>query len=231
MRQRLLPLVFLLVLAACTEDPSPTSPSEAQFFISPGTGDRMFVAQVSAANASHVISMPLTAPYTIFMENAFPPVQAIVETQDPDAIEDLQLTFGGETVPRIAEPGQHFSGCPTDLTSSETCVNNCPSNLAAPCVVPAPGPVEVRFDVFSVPPQVLFTANVGSINQDHLLSTSSTPASIFLEEAEESASGVFTKFDSNTSLSVNLYIDGVLRDSATVGPGNTGDAVVQYQFD
>jgi len=231
MRTRSFAVLALLLLAACTEDPAPTTTAEAQFVVNPGTGDRLFTIAVSAGNASHVIQTPLTAPYTVLMENAYPPVQGIVTTEDPDAIADLQLAFGGETVPRIAEPGQKFPGCPEGLSDQQTCVNNCPSFLAAPCVVPEPGPVEVRFDVSSVPPSALFTANVGSLNQDHLISTTTTPASVFLEDPAESASGVFTKFDQQTSLTVNLYVDGVLRDSATSGSGNTGDAVVQYQFD
>ena len=235
MRPRLLLLALLLPLSACTQDAAPTTTSEAQFTVNPGGGnDRgLLQVQLSAGNASHVIDMPadIQAPYMFFMENAFPPVQGVIVPVEPAGIDDFQLLFGGETVPRIvSDPADNSEGCPVTLPPTALCVNNCEANMRVPCVRPEPGPVEVRFDVVATP-VTLFQANVGSINQDHIVSAALTPATIFLEEAKENASGVFTKFDPTSTLTVTLIIDGVVRDTGTSPQGSSNDAIVQYQFD
>lgn len=237
---RIILIAAVLGLTGCTQDPSPTTTSEAQFTINPGTGARataLVRVELSAGNASHVISQSLPVPYMFFIENAFPPVQGIFQPESVDSFADVELLFGGETVPRIVtSPDGNSAGCPVPAlpgTPSAFCVNNCQGNMSMPgeCLRnPMPGPVEVRFDVASVP-ITLFTANVGSINQDHIVSTAQTPATIFLEDPQENAQGVFTKFDPNATLTVTLYVDGVARDTGTSPPFNTNDVIVQYQFD
>jgi hypothetical protein len=141
-------------------------------------------------------------------------------------------------VPRIVDdPADNSPGCPEGAEVPGVCLDGgveaclCVNSgcFTDPCIVPEPAPVEIRFDVTSVP-VTLFSANVGSINQDHIVTTTQTPVTIYLEDAEESASGVVTKFDSNASLTVTLYVDGIARATDTSPPGNTEDAIVQYQF-
>jgi hypothetical protein len=225
MRLRSLPLALVLVLAACGQDAAPTSPREARFTVNPGAGDRLFsLVAITAGNASHEINASLLAPYTFFVENATAPVQGVFLPSSPSSVEDVQMVFGGETVPRVvSDPSQNSPGCPPDPPGA-LCVNS----GAVP--VPVPARPEVRFDVSSMPLS-LFTANVGSLNQDHLITATQTPATIYLEGPEESASGVFTKIDPNTTLTVTLLIDGIARSTDTSPAGDGNDAIVRFQFD
>lgn len=234
-------LALLVALPACTEEAAPTSPAEALFIVNPGGGNRQFeLVELTAQNARHTANQSFPAPYSFYMENAFPPVQGIF-LPDPEGnmpVADVQLFFGGETVPRVvSDPSQNPANCvlpaecepesPSESTGC-LCVNSSPPGGVIP--EPAPPQFEIRFDIVATPP-IQFTGDVGSINQDHIISVGQTPATIYLEGAEESAAGVFTKFDSGASLTATLLINGVARATSTTGPGNSGDAVVQFQFD
>jgi hypothetical protein len=217
-------IALLAALAGCTQDPAPTTTAEAQFTVNPGAGDRQFNSVlITAGNASHQIDTPLQAPYMIFVENATPPVQGIFVPNTPTSLADVELLFGGETVPRICNPDQSPSTC-CAAPEGALCVNS----GAAPS--PVPVDPEVRFDVTSVPVS-FFTGDVGSINQDHLISPAQAPASIYLEGPQENAQGVFTKQDPDAALTVTLYVNGVVVDSDTSPAGSSNDAIVQFQFD
>lgn len=229
MARPLLIVLAALLFSACTQDPAPTSPAEALFLVSPGAGNRQFeVIALTAGNASHTISQSLLAPYSFYLENAFGPVQGIFLPSTAASVEDVSLLFGGETVPRVvSNPAENSVGCvqPAECEGRCLCVNS--GGAPDPML---PGSPEVRFDIVTTPP-IQFSGDVGSINQDHLLNVVQSPATIYLEGAEESAAGVFTKFDINASLTATLLINGVAQATATSGPGDSGDAVVQFQFD
>lgn len=227
MRHIAVPLAIALAasLAACSEEASPTSPREIQFTINPGPGNRQFqVVSITAGNASHQIDASLLSPYMIFVENAQPPAQGVFLPNQPNSLSDVQMVFGGETVPRVVtDPSDNSPGCPSEPAGA-LCINS------GGVPVPVPLLPEVRFDISAVP-DTFFTANVGSFNQDHLISLAQTPASVYLEGPEEVAQGVFTKANPNSTLTVTLLIDGVARDTATSPAGSTNDAIVQYQYE
>ena len=232
MRSRSALLLLLLACAACTQEAAPTSPGEALFLVSPGAGNRLFGSiQLTAANAVHTVDASLMAPYSFYLENAFPPVQGVFQPNTVSSVEDVQLLFGGETVPRVVtRPSENSPGCPPPPTPPMPNDPLCVNSGAAPVAVPPAGSHEVRFDVTSMPAS-LFSASVGGINENYLLGSALTPSTIFVEEVTEIAQGVFTKNDSNTSLTVTLLVDGVARNTETSPSGSNDQVVVQFQFD
>jgi len=224
MRLRSLLWLMLLACAACTQEPSPTSPAEGVFNIDPGPGDRLFtVVSVTAGNGDHTLDGVLTAPYSLYVENASAPVQAIILPNTPASVADITLLFGGETVPRVvSNPSENSPGCPP--TSDELCVNS----GSAPTPVP-PGTHEVRFDVVTTP-LAIFGASVGGINETHIVQNAQAPSTIWVEGVTEIAQGVFNKANIATSLTVTLLIDGVAEMSDTSPAGSTDAAVVQAEI-
>jgi hypothetical protein len=228
MRLRSALCLLLLGCAACTQEASPTSPAVAVFNANPGAGDRLFnLVSITADNASHTIDGTLTAPYFLYIANALGPVQAIFEPQDVGSLEDVELLFGGETVPRIvSNPVDNSPGCPTPACS-DTALCLCINSGEAP--IPVPSSHEVRFDVTSEP-IALFNGSVGGINENYLVQNGVPPATIWVEGVAEIAQGVFNKTIAGTTLTVTLYIDGVARTSASSGFGSTDSVVVQFEL-
>jgi hypothetical protein len=236
MRLTVVLVLLALACAACTQGAAPTSSAQALFLADPGPGDREFtLIEITAGNASHTIDGTLTAPYGFYVENALAPVQGIFQPNTANSLADIALLFGGETVPRVvADPSENSKpGCalpPNCFDTSNNAVCLCVNSSAAPTPSIPAGSHEVRFDVTSTP-QTLFTATVGGINENYLIQAAQAPASIWVENVVEIAQGVFNKSNANTSLTATLVVDGVVRDTATTGPGSTDSAVVQFQLD
>lgn len=229
MRLRSALCLLLLGCAACTQEAAPTSPAVAVFAANPGAGDRLFeLESIAADNASHTIDGTLMAPYYFYIANAFGPVQSIFKPMmEVGSLQDVELLFGGETIPRVVDnPSSNSPGCPRPACSDAAgCL--CINSGAAP--TPVPSSHEVRFDVTSVPVS-LFNASVGGINENYLIQNGVPPATIWVEDVAEIAQGVFNKTIPGTTLTVTLYIDGVAKTTASSPLNSTDNVVVQFEL-
>jgi len=192
------------------------------------TGTPFQVVEIRAQNAVHYPCPPqgqvsFRAPYRFFLENARPDVQIVVDPVGGGALSDVQIFLGAESVPvRRNEPTAitpvHTGLWPLPVGSPTLA---CRGQLFS-------GAPEVRFDVFGS--SLSFAATVGDLLGSYILSAGTTPATIFLEDASKRVTGVFTKIDPATDLTVHLYVDGQLVDAKTSPVGSSAEVVVKAEF-
>ncbi len=232
-------VVFAITLSSCgSRGAAPVSPREARFDVNPGLTDRTFqVVELRAENAAHTFAPPVncsapnplefTAPYRFYLENALGPVEGIFQPASADSLSDVQLLFGGDTVPvRVDDPSGNSAGCPVFSQDPQPfCLNS----GGVPDAVTALAP-EVRFDVSASSTGVFFSSTIGDTSGSHIVNPAPAPATFFLENATGSVTGVFTKVDSSVELTARLFINGCQVRSAT-SPANTiTDVVLAFEF-
>ncbi len=234
MRARSALLRGLLFLASAlpagcgSREAAPQAPQEIRIDVNGVTGTPFQVVEIRAQNAVHYPCPPMgldsfRAPYRFFLENARPDVQIVVDPAGSAPLSDIQIFLGAESVPLRRND-------PTAATPVHTGLQPLPVGTpAAPCRGQLlSGAPEVRFDVFGS--SLLFTATIGDLLGSHILSGGATPATIYLEDASTRVTGVFTKIDSATDLTVHLYVGGDLVDARTSPAGSAAEVVVKFEF-
>jgi len=208
-----------------------TRPIEVLFSVSRPSGLDFEVLALQAQNADHRFEgRSFETPHLFVMENATQPVRGMFRNLDPENPLTVELIFGTDLVSRqeippgaccTVEPGADCS------SATETCEP----------IEAMPMRREIRFEVFSLSAvaNIGFSATIGDQFATNITSCSldgyvcTTPATFYIEDAQEVVSGVFTKFsnqDPTVVLQADLYVDDQLRDTDS----GKGDLVVSYDL-
>lgn len=236
-RRPVLCALALAVFAACGKSGERDQrPIEKIFYVGGAVGARFRVHGILADNARHDfldhsgIPRVLTVPHYIVLENAEPPVLGSFEALDADVQVTLAL---GQVAARSQV--QLPVGQVVTIRSDES---NTPAGERK-------GPevrIEVSADIDAPqdPSHIPFDATLGDIENTDLTSCfisdplpdphaislqCTTPATFFIEEAKDFASGIFDKRNAEGRLRADLYVDGNRKDS------DTGSDVVVVQTD
>jgi hypothetical protein len=229
------PLLAVAVLSCGESGSRAVRPIEAIFLVSGATGTQFRLGSdparcggqtgLRAANADHQFGDRIfEAPFTFVLENAFQPLAGTFEALD----EPITVTLALGTTPVRAEVAVMPGQCVTVATRD--------AGLPDPDVR---GP-EVRFEVLAVEPPttVSVSATLGDESATNLTDCiidgvsfdgCRTPAIFFIEDPQETVSGVFSKYSSQNRdavLRAELYVDGRLEDSET----DDGDLVVSHDL-
>lgn len=186
-------------------------------------------------------------PRLFVLENAYQPVRGTFRNIDPRNPVRIDLVAGTFSHSGDLQSGQYcVIGTDVACIPTDPCVLSLPASepgalpTPTPCQ-PTPTPVrssgqEVRFEVYSVDSttSLAFTASLGDLTATNLTSCAispiagscQTPTTFFVEDAEGTASGIFTKIayqNRDVAMQVDLYIDGTLVDSERTKSSDDSD--------
>lgn len=215
------------MLSCGSESPPPEAPREARFVVNASQGTEFDVVEIRSAHAIHrpcLDDAHFQAPYYFILENAELPVQGRFQPLS-DAIDNVQLLLGGETVPRRVD-------APDATTPIFTGNAPAPIDPTAPACTSEStnGAPEVRFDVSGTIGSE-FVATIGDQESSHIVGVvTRVPTTFFIEDASERVIGYFTKGNPDTVLSVRLLVDGTEVDAETSSAGGAGNLVLRFEF-
>jgi len=212
---------LLLLSTACGKSGErETRPVEVLFYANIPTGAAFEVVALQGENADHRFDgVVFEAPQLFVLENAIQPVRGIFKNVDPELTLVVELAFGTDLVNRQEiPPGVCCTVAPgSDCSQATEVCDEFPATPSEP---------EIRFDVYSIAgaTHVGFSATLGDQVATNITACALgsniclTPTTFFLEQPQDVVSGVFTKYsnqDPTAVLRADLYIDGVLSESAS----------------
>jgi hypothetical protein len=218
MQWRALSLIFVAVLAGCGKSGDhPEFFPEVRFLVAPlggQVGTTFEVEVLASGSASHEFpnrQFVATQPASFFLENAAPPYKGRF-TWIAGAEADVILIVSGRTS-QVA---------PLRLGPANPTIELATLGAQPDAFAISPGDPEVRLEVSSSPGGLFLgtigdfflSYNVGlTLDADPIL-VPRAPAIIFFEDARDTVSAVFRN-PSGFDLTIDLYLDGVLRESDT----------------